>query len=118
LQWIQGVARELVSTAKPQLVVVSEVEGGEAATPAKSPKRAPVAVKAPRPTQELVTQPKPRVTPAPAPVQTRQAVQVAPAPVVDEKNVPPLPAAPSRQGTDAAGRREAEIFSRMPWIRP
>ena len=106
------------ATAKPQLMVVSEVEGGEAATPAKSPKRAPVAVKAPRQTQELVTQPKARATPAPAPIPTPKAVVVAPAPVVDEKNVPPLPPAPSRGNVDAAGRKEAEIFSRMPWIRP
>jgi hypothetical protein len=106
------------ATAKPQLMIVSEVEGGEAATPAKSPKRAPVAVKAPRQTPEVIAQPKPRAIPAPAPVAQPKAVEVAPQPVIDEKNVPPLPPAPSRGGVDAAGRKEGEIFSRMPWIRP
>jgi len=103
------------ATARPQQVVVSAIEGGEAVAK-KAPQRAPLPAKAPRFATSTAPaakqQPLPTPTPAPAPHTP------APAPRVEERNVPPLPAAPSRQGPDAASQKEAEIFRRMPWIRP
>lgn len=98
--------------------VVSAIEGGPTAAPVHAAKK---------PAAKPVTHPAPqRSTPAPATravVQAEQAPQ-SPAPQPQKSAEPdPLPPFPDAQGAGKARQKgtystEADIFRRMPWIRP
>src|SRR5262249_25570100 len=108
---------QLAPTSAKSSVVVSEIEGGPKAAPARAtptraprptPKKAPPAtsvdreVTAPAPSQVAVSEP----TPAPQP-QPQPAVQAP----------QPIPAQAPRQD-HRVYKTEGEIFRQMPWIRP
>ena len=117
---VGGSSVELAPKSATQQMVVSAIEGGPTAAPARTSSRKPTGstpiVKAPqRPTQSVAQVP----TPGPTPVATTsvpvEATPVEPAPL------PPLPASVARQSSPRqAGpyKTEAEIFRQMPWIRP
>jgi hypothetical protein len=115
---------ELAPRGGSAQTVVSAIEGGPTAAPARAahkPVAKPVTHAAP-----LRAAPQQQPTPAPSVsvVQREPAPQPAPAaepaPAVDPKNVPPLPPfkdSPARGGDRAAGT-EGRIFQNAPWIRP
>ncbi|HTJ21749.1 MAG TPA: hypothetical protein VL383_05110 [Gemmatimonadaceae bacterium] len=97
---------ELTPKAGRQMVV-SPIEGGPRATPATAPHRVRSTVQRPAPRRTVA------VRPDPAPSRAQPASEPAPAP-------PPQPARQSQPQQRQPGvySTEAEIFRRMPWIRP
>lgn len=105
--------------------VVSAIEAGETSAP-KAAVHKPVAKPV---THEAPLRAAPQQT-APAPSASVAQAQPAPQPVAPAPNsaqasrdVPPLPPFPDAQGAGKARQAgkygtEAEIFQRMPWIRP
>jgi len=98
--------------------VVSAIEAGPTAAPKKAAKK---------PAVKPVTHPAPlRAAPerqAPPPVSVAQQApppaQPAPKPQEKEADPAPLPPFPDAQrGRDRGSSTEAQIFQRMPWIRP
>jgi hypothetical protein len=112
---------------------VSAIEAGPAAAPERAvrkPVTKPVTHAAPLRAAPRQPSPAPSASVAqrePAPsapaVQREAAPQRAPVaaePAPDPKNVPPLAPFPDAQGKgrDRGAGTEAQIFQRMPWIRP
>jgi len=110
---------ELVPRTGSQ-TVVSAIEGTPTATPARiarKPAAKPASHPAPLRAAPARTAPAPRVTVVETPRETPSRAQ--PKTVEPE----PLPPAPDAQGAGKARQQgsygtEAEIFRRMPWIRP
>ena len=118
---VGGSSVELAPKAAQPQMVVSAIEGGPTAAPArasvhKSNTPKSVAKAAPRKTETVAQAPQP----APEPVVVAPAS--APAPSVEPAPLPPV----SRQSTRESSRSqragpyktEAEIFRQMPWIKP
>jgi len=98
--------------------VVSAIEAGPTAAPKKT---------APKKVVKPVSHPAPlRAAPLPAPPPVKVAQQApppaqpAPAPQEKERDPAPLPPFPDAPGKarDRGSSTEAQIFQRMPWIRP
>jgi len=123
---VSGGSIELAPKAAPSQVVVSAIEGGPQAAPARAstvkraqskPVTKPVAKPAPRPTDRVAEAPAPAPVRAPVmEVPTQPAAIPAPAPVEPA----PLPKATNKPAQRQSGpyKTEAEIFRQMPWIRP
>lgn len=109
---------QLAPNSAKSNVVVSEIEGGPKAAPA----RATVA-RAPRPTTKQAP-PKVDITPeVQAPTRSEVAAsEPAPAPVPQPEQpaiqAPRPTQAPAQQQDRRVYKTEAEIFRQMPWIRP
>ena len=111
---------ELAPHAGASQVVVSAIEGGPQAAPAKSV-HAPVAKPAARSAPPRVETRS--VAPAPRPAVI--ATSSAPTPRTTSERAPDPAPLPPASGQSAKGERqngtystEADIFRRMPWIRP
>ena len=126
LEAVSSGSIELAPKAAQSQMVVSAIEGGPRAEPARAstvkrtqskPVTKPVAKPAPRPAERVAE------APAPAPVRTpvieiptQPAATPAPAPAEPA----PLPRATNKPAPRQSGpyKTEAEIFRQMPWIKP
>jgi hypothetical protein len=116
---------ELAPRAGASQVVVSAIEGGPQAAPARAT-RAPIAKPTSHPAAPRIATRS--VVPPTAPVPHASVVESSPTTTqrATSERAPdpaPLPPAPSGQGTTRERQRgtystEAEILRRMPWIRP
>ncbi len=117
---------ELAPKAAQSQVVVSAIEGGPQAAPARAstvkrtqskPVTKPVAKPAPRPAERVAEAPAP--APARSPV-VQSPVQPAPTPSPAPVEPAPLPRATNKPAPRQSGpyKTEAEIFRQMPWLRP
>ena len=108
---------ELAPASNKSQVVVSAIEGG----PTSAPKRAST-----RPVYHPTQRPAPRVATtrqvvnAPAPVEAAPVEAPAPQPVEQIRQVQqaPAPAPAPTQRQPGVYKTEAEVFSKMPWIKP
>lgn len=107
--------------------VVSAIEGGPTAAPThavRKPVVKPVTHAAPLRAAPATAAPAPKASVAQAqPAAQSPTPASTPAPAQASRDVPPLPPFPDAQGSGKARQRgtygtEAEIFQRMPWIRP
>lgn len=124
---VPGTGLELAPRGGTAQTVVSAIESAPAASPSRAVRK-PVTKSIAAPVAKPVSHPAPRraaperVTPAPRATVVETAPQeTAPAPRKAEPD--PLPPFPDAQGAGKARQQgsygtEADIFRRMPWIRP
>lgn len=110
---------ELAPRSGNSLVVVSAIEGGPAAAARRAVAPAPHVTPsraAPQPVAPIAAP-----VPARAPSSAVGETPSAPRPTKTSERAPdpaPLPAASGGKAPDRGASTEAEIFRRMPWIRP
>ncbi|MGH7615678.1 MAG: hypothetical protein ACREPM_00445 [Gemmatimonadaceae bacterium] len=109
---------QLAPRGAGQQVVVSAIEGGPTSAPAhtvKKPAAKPVTHPAPLRAAPQQTAP----SPSAAVVQAEPAPHATPQPPAEPAPLPPFPDAQGAgRARDHGASTEADIFRRMPWIRP